>query len=72
MFAAIRYSDGTLFTGRRHAVCLAKANRMDAPETGFVTSKGRFVSREEAAKIAHAAGQISQPIERLESEEVIE
>ena len=37
---------------------------------GFYTSKGRFVGREEAAKIAYAAGQISSPTNRLFSEDL--
>ena len=37
---------------------------------GFYTSKGRFVGREEAAKIAYAAGQIFSPTNRLFSEDL--
>ena len=37
---------------------------------GFYTSKGRFVGREEAAKIAYAAGQIFSPANRLFSEDL--
>lgn len=37
---------------------------------GFYTSKGRFVGREEAAKIAYAAGQIFTPTNRLFSEDL--
>ena len=37
---------------------------------GFYTSKGRFVGREEAAKIAYAAGQIKSQKSRLFSEDL--
>lgn len=37
-------------------------------DDGFVTSTGRFVSREEGAKVAFAAGQIHLPSESLTSE----
>lgn len=38
----------------------AKQERIDDHEQGFVTSLGRFVGREEARKIADAAGQTSE------------
>ena len=37
---------------------------------GFITSTGRFVEREEAAKIAHQQGQISTPKMALFSEDL--
>ncbi len=39
-------------------------------EQGFVTSSGRFVGREEAARIAHGAGQFEGKRARLYSEDV--
>lgn len=37
---------------------------------GFITSHGRFVTREEAALIAYNAGQIREQVKRLFSEEL--
>lgn len=37
---------------------------------GFLTTKNRFVTREEAAEIAYSAGQISSPKEELYSEDI--
>lgn len=37
---------------------------------GFFTSKGRWVSRSDAAKIAYAAGQIDSPVRLLTSEDL--
>lgn len=37
---------------------------------GFMTSKGRYVTREEAAEIAYACGQIKVPKKRLFSEDI--
>jgi hypothetical protein len=39
-------------------------------EQGFLTNKNRFVSRQEGAKIAFAAGQIKEEIVRLFSEDL--
>lgn len=44
--------------------------RIGSHEQGFVTSWGRFVARDEAARIAHAAGQIPEPKASLFSEDV--
>lgn len=44
----------------------------DTGERGFVTSEGKFVLREEAAKIAIAAGQVDESITRLHSEDLPE
>lgn len=37
---------------------------------GFLTSKGRFIDRKEAARIAFMAGQIPEPANRLISEDL--
>lgn len=37
---------------------------------GFITSCGRFVTREEAAEIAHNSGQIKKQVKRLFSEDL--
>jgi hypothetical protein len=39
-------------------------------EQGFITNKNRFVSRQEAANIAFAAGQIKEETNRLFSEDL--
>lgn len=51
-----------IYTGKRHSDCLKLA--ADAGEKlpingvqGFITNKGKFVSRHEAAKIAFSSGQ---------------
>ena len=41
---------------------------VDGREEGFITSKGRFVSREEASKIAFKAGQIPEDDGHLSSQ----
>jgi len=59
--------------GYRHADILHrfKGEASNNPyDQGFYTSKGRFVSREEAAKIAFEAGQISEQKKRLFSEDL--
>src|SRR5438094_7595969 len=63
--AAIRLTDGAVYTGRFHGDAVQKANKdyahIPAPryrrlfedsEDGFMTNKGRFVCREEAYEIA--------------------
>lgn len=60
-------------TGRRHADILYKnTGRISKNpfDQGFYTSYGRFVSREEAAKIAFECGQIEQETNRLFSEDL--
>jgi hypothetical protein len=65
--AAIRWM-GTTFSipppARHHSICIAMSE-MGLPRDshhsdnqGFITSRGRWVSREEAVKIATSAGQI--------------
>lgn len=55
---------GIVFAGRRHHNCfiplsIAFPQRdKNSVEQGFLTSKDRFVNRQEAAEIAFAAGQI--------------
>ena len=44
----------------------------DTGERGFVTSTGNFVGREEGAKIAIAAGQVPDTVQKLHSEDVPE
>lgn len=66
--------DGKVFTGWRHdriglAMLKAKACKRPypgGPAQGFVTSEGKFVDREEARKIAEAAGQGNLPPRYIE------
>lgn len=76
--AAIR-ERGSIFTGRRHHEIIRAIvdgrGREEGPvygEQGFLVDDGRFVGRNEAAKIAHEAGQILEPKESLFSEDVFE
>lgn len=57
---------------RHHDIFRRFGDEMDPhmEAQGFYTSKGRFVGREEAAKIAYAAGQISSPTNKLFSEDL--
>ncbi len=71
---------GLLFCGLRHPDCLVTWQAWNQHQVvrvenspkhqGFLTSTGRFVDREAAAIIAHAAGQISEPLKRLHSEDM--
>lgn len=68
---------GNVWTGRRHheiiRAIVAARGRAEGPvygEQGFVVDDGRFVGREEAAKIAYDAGQILEPKGWLFSEDV--
>lgn len=57
--AAVRLDNGTILQGRRHHECMAQANcyvRQD--QQGFVTSTGRFVDREEAARLHSKIGKL--------------
>jgi diguanylate cyclase (GGDEF)-like protein len=63
--AAIRNPDGSVTTGKNHPQILLSQGKQVAkdrsgPEYGFVTSTGRFVSREEAAQIAGVPNTIKQ------------
>ena len=55
--------DGMLFRGNRHGDCMLSARNMLGEHThvfqddqGFITSTGRFVSREEGRKLQDEAG----------------
>ncbi len=68
--SAIKLSNGKVIRGHRHADCFYTARRMLKEKEdinidiimaangaqGFVTSKNRFVSREEGRKLQDAAG----------------
>jgi hypothetical protein len=75
--AAAILRDGRAWTGIRHHLIMRQMVEelgpgiapIDDPQ-GFVTDDGRFVEREEAAKIAFDAGQIQKPKKVLFSEDV--
>lgn len=62
--AAVLTVDGEPILARSHAECFRSGQALGremsrrAKHQGFVTSSGRFVDREEAAKIAVFAGQV--------------
>lgn len=63
--AAVRSKCGNrIFLGKQHADCFYQADNIGvetstySADQGFVTSRGRYVNREEGARIAAAAGQI--------------
>lgn len=68
---------GRVWTGKRHHLII-RAIVADlgvdvipvTGEQGFVTDDGRFVGREEAAKIAFDAGQVTERKEYLFSEDL--
>jgi len=65
-----------IFFGKCHADCFFKGHNMGvkmsgkADDQGFLTNKGRYVTRSEAAKIAFEQGQILRPTGYLISEDL--
>jgi hypothetical protein len=74
--AAAVLHNGEVWTGHRHAEIMraiwAKhgAVQISQEAQGFVTDDGKFVGREEAARIALLAGQIQKEKSELFSEDV--
>lgn len=71
--AAVKLSDGEVVTGKTHGQIVADLGDRDltGADDGFVTSTGRYVTREEGMKIAKASAQMdesNQGPERLYSE----
>ena len=67
--------DGKIYTGKRHDIIISQIVRKTGKkpvtgEQGFVTNSGRFVSREEAAQIAFASGQIKKQKKLFFSEDL--
>ena len=63
--AAILRSDGIIVTGKSHTECSLKSPSgtcRDGSVQGFVTSKDRFVTREEAHEIAFRSDQIPKDL----------
>lgn len=65
-----------VFLGKQHADCFHQAANIKArtsskaADQGFLTSKGKYVDREQAAKIAVKAGQVAQGTKVLCSEDL--
>lgn len=62
--AACLSEEGEIFRGHRHSDCFAamhlRAKKPDKHESqGFITSRGRYVNREEGFKLQLAAGKTS-------------
>lgn len=75
--AAAIIHDGKVWTGRRHHLIMRAIVEKLGPEVapingeqGFVTDTGKFVDREEAARIAFEAGQMDRHVRRLFSEDI--
>lgn len=67
------YHQGTVYVGDRHRNIISTYKPtidLSKAEQGFITSNHLFVSREEAAKIALACGQIKKPKKKLISEDL--
>lgn len=72
--AAVLLDDGRVVRGHRHSDCMHTAanmyykGRITQEMQGFVTSRNRWVSREEGARLQNAAGIVSvlsgNPIQR--------
>lgn len=75
--AAVKLADGTVHTGKTHGQIVGELGDADltGADDGFVTSTGRYVTREEGMKIAKASAQMdnsNQGPEKLYSEHLDE
>ncbi len=75
--AAAIIHDGRTWTGRRHHLIIRQIVAELGPEVapingeqGFLTDDGRFVDREEAARIAFESGQMDRQVRSLFSEDI--
>ncbi len=69
--AAVRSKTGIVYEGKSHSDAYKESYpNAHRGECGFVTDKGIFVGRGEAADIAFAAGQIDKPKDCLYSEDL--
>lgn len=74
--AAVKSVDGQIFMAKQHADCFGKAHYIKvklsskAEDQGFVTNKGRYLTRGEAAKLALESGQIDKVTPILFSEDL--
>lgn len=76
LHAAVVAKDGRIFFGKCHADCFYKGQAMGVAMSsksyhqGFLTSRGRYVDRQEAGEIAFSQGQIDKPTGYLFSEDM--
>lgn len=67
--AAVMYSNGEVLEGRDYGHISNVAHKLSYPEgeriAGFVTHTGEFVLPDQAAKIAVAAKQLSEPLDKI-------
>lgn len=75
--AAAILRDGRIWTGKRHHLIMRQMAAELGPEIapiddpqGFVTEDGRFVDREEAARLAFQSGQMTRRVRTLFSEDL--
>lgn len=74
--AAVKAENGMIFLGKSHADCFHQARNVGvkmsqkALDQGFFTSKGRYVTRSDAAFVAIEAGQVREGIVVLFSEDL--
>lgn len=74
--AAVKLTDGQIMRAKNHGECLHMAYCMGLKQIqgegnqGFVTNKGRYVNRTEAAEIAFSNYQISKEVNALFSEDL--
>ncbi len=74
--AAFKAENGMIIIGKSHAECFLIAKNIGLEmsknplDQGFFTSKGRYVTRSDAAFVAIEAGQVRSGIEILFSEDL--
>ena len=72
--SAAVWNNGIVYTGKRHKDIYINApkhlNIRKGGIDGFVTTSGQFVTRKDAADLAYQFGQIKEPKEKLESEDL--
>lgn len=72
--AAVKSEDGRIFFGKCHGDCFHKAHMLGVKlssksgDQGFVTNCDRYLTRQEAAKLALSNGQLDSPTTLLFSE----
>ena len=77
IMSAIKIRTGLIITGRRHHNCFELMQNMGIPQNyvgdsiqGFITFCGKFLNRQQAAKVAYKNGQISKLKNTLYSEDL--
>lgn len=72
--SAAVWNNGVVYTGKRHKDIYINApkhlNIRKGGIDGFVTNSGMFLNRKDAADLAYQMGQIKEPKEKLQSEDL--